>query len=703
MRLIVQMMLALAMGCLGLGCLGLGCLGQGAAGAVTLDSSVAVTDPATLQALERGGLSISRLLGPALGLTRDVDNRGLFSVPALATVRDIVKLEIASEPATSPDPYVAAMVKSKDTSQKFNPKYIDDDGSTLDLTGVVNRMDRGYLGHTECGEIRLIYRFHYSVAEKPAKGKPIGEKTGQRISSRLPLTMSLVFNARPGKAQARASKDLPSATDASCADVAQRWLAAGRKDLPPDQLAAWLRSDEGPLSGAMLNSSQIMRLELNMQVLRLSASTRRDFGGHAEYLLKIFKWDPATASFHESRMENQIDRATVLADKPAFARWLLTDRNIYDLDHGRLVVDEKFLAKSAVSVAPGGLARSQNNIVYGLLDDADIDKALKDYVAKGNTLSTIKSTAGFNLRLNEMSCTGCHQTHGIAGFHYTGADPASEPRRNAVFVPGSAVFFADLPRRRAIVEEFADGGHPDFTRGFAARPDSKYAEALKGTDLYNGWGSICYRGEDPSFKDWTCGAGLRCAGVHESAIHPGFGTCVSEKGTAVGDPVEFGEIRMSTWGNDQYCRLSPATAKACAIDPARDKKPVVKLAGYGAARQRYDNPEQKTGGFPGGMLRKATCEGLPEEASCGRLAKTGFNDCIASGKDHKFCTKEFTKTAGLRACDKAHPCREDYICTAGYDDLPEAKPGEGTCIPPYFIFQFRVDGHPRSWVQDVRE
>ncbi|WP_245262313.1 hypothetical protein [Mesorhizobium sp. WSM3626] len=460
-------------------------LGLENAGAVTLDSSVAVTDPATLQALERGGLSISRLLGPALGLTRDVDNRGLFSVPALTTVRDIVKREIADEPKTSPDPYVAAMAKSNDTSQKFNPKYIDDDGSTLDLTGVVNRMDRGYLGHTECGEIRLIYRFHYSVEEKPVKGKP-----GQRISSRLPLTMSLVFNAKPGKAQARASKNLPSATDASCADVARRWLAAGRKDLPPEQLAAWLRSDEGPLSGAMLNSSQIMRIELNMQVLRLSASTRRDFGGHAEYLLKIFKWDPEKSSFYEARMENEIDRSTVLADRPAFAKWLLTDRNIYDLDHGRLVVDEKFLARSAVSVAPGGLSRSQNNIVYGLIDDADIDKALKDYVARGNTLATIKSVAGFNLRLNEISCTGCHQTHGIAGFHYTGADPASEPRRNAVFVPGSAVFFADLPRRHAVVEEFAVGGYPDFTRGFAARPDARYAEALKGTDLYNGWGSI---------------------------------------------------------------------------------------------------------------------------------------------------------------------------------------------------------------------
>ncbi|WP_292105521.1 hypothetical protein [Mesorhizobium sp.] len=667
--------------------------GAGAAPAATLDSSVAVTDPATLQALERGGLSISRLLGPAIGLTRDVDNRGLFSVRALTPVRNAVKQEIADEPAASPDPYVAGLAKSKDTSQKFNPKYIDDNGSTLDLTGVVNRMDRGYLGHTECGEIRLIYRFHYSVEEKP----------GERVSSRLPLTMSLVFNAKPTAATGRASKDRPRAADGSCADVARRWLAAGGKDLAPEQLAAWLRSDEGPLSGAMLNSSQIMRLELNMQVLRLSASTRRDFGGHAEYLLKIFKWDPATATFQESRMENQIDRKTVLADRQAFAKWLLTDRNIYDLDRGRLIVDDKFLATSAVSVAPGGMARSQNNIAYGLLDDAAVDKALKDYVARGNALRSIKSVAGFNLRLNEMSCTGCHQTHGIAGFHYTGADPASEPRRNAVFVPGSAVFFADLPRRLAIVEQFAAGEHPDFSKGFAARPDAKFADALKGTDLYNGWGSICYRGTDESFKDWTCGEGLRCAGVHESAIHPGFGTCVSEAGTAVGDPVEFGEIRMSKWGSDQYCRLSPATAKACAIDPARDKKPPIKLAGYGAARQRYDNPEQKTGGFPGGMLRKASCDKLPDEASCGRLAKTGFNDCIGSGKDHKYCTREFTKTAGLRACDKTHPCREDYICTAGYEDLAEAKPGKGTCIPPYFIFQFRVDGHPRSWVQDTEE
>ncbi|MER8477754.1 hypothetical protein [Mesorhizobium sp. M1163] len=192
----------------------LSCLGPAPASAVTLDSSVAITDPETLQALERGGLSISRLLGPTLGLTRDVDNRGLFSVRALSPVRNAVKQQIVDEPRNSPDSYVAALANSKDITQKFNPKYIDDDGSTLDLTGIVNRMDRGYLGHTECGEIRLIYRFHYSVEEKP----------GQRISSRLPLTLSLVFNAIPTSAQTRASKDRPRSANGSCADVAKRWL-----------------------------------------------------------------------------------------------------------------------------------------------------------------------------------------------------------------------------------------------------------------------------------------------------------------------------------------------------------------------------------------------------------------------------------------------------------------------------------------------
>ena len=43
--------------------------------------------------------------------------------------------------------------------------------------------------------------------------------------------------------------------------------------------------------------------------------------------------------------------------------------------------------------------------------------------------------------------------------------------------------------------------------------------------------------------------------------------------------------------------------------------------------------------------------------------------------------------AGLRACDAATPCRDDYLCV-------RLDAGRGACIPPYFVFQMRVDGHP---------
>src|SRR5207253_783686 len=108
-----------------------------------------------------------------------------------------------------------------------------------------------------------------------------------------------------------------------------------------------------------------------------------------------------------------------------------------------------------------------------------------------------------------------------------------------------------------------------------------------------------------------------------------------------------------------------------------------------------------TGGFPAGMLRIKGAKGdtcpsnLPGEATCGRVAAMGFNKCISDGKPFPECL-QFTETAGLRACDRANPCRDDYICTAPYRGLADGR-NMGTCIPPYFMFQFRVDGHPGAF------
>lgn len=93
------------------------------------------------------------------------------------------------------------------------------------------------------------------------------------------------------------------------------------------------------------------------------------------------------------------------------------------------------------------------------------------------------------------------------------------------------------------------------------------------------------------------------------------------------------------------------------------------------------------------------------------------------------CFLQKTSYAGMRACDAANPCRDDYIClkpmgytaknakglfdarraAVSYDpeDFGQKAPDDafltryggkgdprGICIPPYFVFQFRSDGHP---------
>jgi hypothetical protein len=132
------------------------------------------------------------------------------------------------------------------------------------------------------------------------------------------------------------------------------------------------------------------------------------------------------------------------------------------------------------------------------------------------------------------------------------------------------------------------------------------------------------------------------------------------------------------------------------------------------------------------MLRLSECKGLPHEATCGLVASSGFNDCLAqvrNGTPLAQCFQTKTSYAGMRACDVAHPCRDDYIClkamgytaanghdryearrkAVSYDpaDYGQQEPDaawlgrnggggdqRGICIPPYFVFQFRSDGHP---------
>ena len=71
--------------------------------------------------------------------------------------------------------------------------------------------------------------------------------------------------------------------------------------------------------------------------------------------------------------------------------------------------------------------------------------------------------------------------------------------------------------------------------------------------------------------------------------------------------------------------------------------------------------------------------------SCGSDNKgTGAS---AKGVSFGDCIKRNSTPAAVRSCDEARPCRDDYVCA-------RSASGTGACMPPYFLFQLRVDGHP---------
>lgn len=655
-----------------------------------MEDGLAITDPQILQKLEHYDAaapmahtySIADLLFPSENRTPGpVSNDNLFKGP-LKTIAETLINDINTLPQKSLDSDARkAFANGGNRQLRFSAWLLTHPESGFVLTGIVNRMDRAYRTVDglrkirTCGEVRFLYRFTYDVTING----------GMKVASRLPFTVSVVLNARGEDDRI------------TCAEIARRWEVLHRP-MTPDALLAYLRGRDGPLD--YIRPSQVDRVEVNLQLFRLPASMKNDFGGDAEYLMRVFRRTAPGQPFLPTRIENQIDRAKLASDpalREKFKKFLFSDAALADLDRGVLDIPFPYLADVAVSVSPGGAARSENAVFLGLASDEEILGALEDYVASGKTLDTIKSPEGFRLRVDELSCTGCHQTRAIAGFHFPGADLPGEPASNAVAVPASAHFFGDLPRRQAVVDAFAAGKVPDFSRGFSARPDRKWQAALSGTELFDGWGASCYVGDDPSFTDWTCRPGLACKILHGARSSPGMGTCVTAGQPRIGDPLEFGVVETKAYGDDSFRRTSPAGS----TDPANYVLPRAPTdrSDYVVAHQGY-RAATKTGGFPAGMLRTrvanaSACRKLPKEAACGRVAATGFNDCIADGKPFRECLK-LTRLAGLRACDREHPCRGDYICTAPYPDLRDAR-NMGTCIPPYFMFQFRVDGHPNAF------
>ncbi|WP_024518335.1 hypothetical protein [Bradyrhizobium sp. Tv2a-2] len=492
-------------------------LGQ-AAFAQTADKAplargTAITDPFTLRALDAGSLGLGRMVGPSNSATAPLASSELFALPALQPVRKALDAEferyIARHKATLPNESIG--VGPSFAFQLFDRAALDSPDTRFVLSGIVNRMDRAYVDPASCGEIRLIYRL------TPTKAAEIGEAS---VSPRLPMTLNMVLKAKGDR-----DHDAKG-TPLTCAEIARRWLATEDLKLTGSELADRLTQDGGAL--ASVGPDDIVRIETNLQIAHAPKTESRDF--RTDYLMKVFDYDAASKSFEEAPLEDQIDRQRLLADhdlQREFKAWLLDPAHLSELDRGTVLIPEKFLSRSAIAPTPTGFAASNLQPAFGLVagedgtdnpvfSEDDVVGALKTAAARGIAMQNIRSTAGFERRLNDVTCAGCHQTRGIGGFHFPGVDWMAAKPSNTVVVPASPHFFGDQVRRRDILASFAAGKPVDFSRGFASRPQSRGSTELAGTEYDNGWGAHCYvqhakaAEDDASFRNWSCAEGLAC-------------------------------------------------------------------------------------------------------------------------------------------------------------------------------------------------
>lgn len=501
--------------------LALSCAGHAAA----LERGLAVTDPLALReldlrehraaGLDHAGFGIRRIVDPSGTSDEPMRNDALFALPSMVPVRKAIDAEfdsyVARHKADLPKESIG--VGSSFDFQLFDRAALYSGKTRFVLAGIVNRMDRAYVSPETCGEIRLIYR--------------LTRADGSDAQSRLPMTLNAVFHAKGGS------------SPVSCAEIARRWLATS--DLPQSgaELAIKLMAPGGPLE--LLRPENLFRIETNLQIAHAPKSAVRDF--RTDYLLKVFDYDGQTHAFGEAKLEDQIDRARLLSDPAlasAFRTWLLAPDRLAAFDRGTLIVPDRFLASAALAPTPIGFAPSDLQPESGLVggdDDAnavfrqaDVVTALEQAAAKGIAFQNIRSAAGFERRLNDITCAGCHQTRGIGGFHFPGVEWMTAKPDNSVVVPASPHFFGDQVRRRDILVAMRDGRAPDFSRGFSDRPQLRGSRELAGTEYDNGWGATCYNGgrdgtPDKSFRGWTCAKGLACQVTGKARTSSHIGMC----------------------------------------------------------------------------------------------------------------------------------------------------------------------------------
>jgi hypothetical protein len=569
-------------------------------------------------------------------------------------------------------------------ARHFDPFWLSSPSAGFPLIAVVNRIDRKDFSPGTCGEVRFIYRLAY-YRSKELKGAL------QESRSTLPLFLNVIF-------------EYPQEADGSCREIAKAWAPSPAAD-PAEEAARLLA---GPLAKA---KARLKQIELNMQIVRFPSGQKIDFGGQAIYLFRIFQ--EQAGALVAVPLENTPNVAEIKKSKSlqdSLVRQIAA--GLQKIDTGTFVLENsegKLLATKALSFSTSGRARLANKPFTAIFGAEAAELARLDFKA----LSTVKGAKGLTERLNNLSCTGCHQSSGTAGFHFLGMTGSLNSTFNQVVLPFSPHYYAERVRRQTYVAKLGAGEAANEYRPLSFAPPADWSEAKPkfGPARVR---DLCLPAGAEFGEGIACEAGAECRlNVTNKAVGITVGECVLKKNVVAGHVCRDGAIKTSA--------LELERGELYNLRSFRDTVDIEKT--FQAGGLACGNPK---GGVPLGRISKA-CE---SDTAAGRLEfvdklKSGdtapaeicamrggaqFDECAATANPPDCLAKAKIARGLLDSCQLGRFCREDYICQKLPEDVSRLYSGAekelvkgrirklgqlgiGFCVPNYFLFNMRADGH----------
>jgi hypothetical protein len=582
----------------------------------------------------------------------------------------------------------------------FDPYWMRSKQAAFPLVAVVNRIDKKDSYPGTCGELRFVYRLAYYKAEM------VRDEGGERkveTPSTLPLFLNVVYQYQAD-------------TNGQCQDLAKAWqeTSTARPNTPEQAMAISTELSRGALRKNRISFKQV---ELNFQAVRYNSELKKDLGGQAVYLFRIFQ--EKEGKLAPVALENTINVAEILNDstgqlKKDLLRQITDPANLEKIDNGTFVLDNRvgnLLANRALSLTTTGRARLANKPFTAIFGTNAEELAKVDY----SKLKFIKSPQGLVERLNNNTCMGCHQAGGTAGFHLLGESQRFNLTFNRLSLPFSSHFGAERVRRQIYGEALAKG-----ESAATFRPLSFFT-AVKGVKADGLPSHRAARVRDlclPDTKHFSsplsCENGSACVQTMQNAkLGLAIGECVASPNVTPGHVCRMGIVTGTRiekkWG-DLY--------NLYGINDSVDSTKKFNEAGgctvteQGVPLGRISQackPDSAEGRFE--FVDKLTSAEEAPETVCAIQGGDAFDECARSKNPSLCLEKAKINRATLDSCSQSHFCREDFICqqlpmdvSRQYQDKLVAekvrnrvtklnKLGVGFCVPNYFMFNMRADGH----------